>query len=158
MQNTNQAIPAGYHSLNTVLVVRPATDAIEFYKSAFGAIEMLRVAADNGKLCYAELRIGDSALMLNDEFPEMNVHAPHAFGGSPASIYLFVENVDATFANAVKHGATIIHAVEDKHYGDRSGTLEDPFGHRWHIATRINNAAIEELKKNHCRAMCENEN
>ena len=120
--------------------------AIEFYKKAFGATEVMRFAHDD-KIGHAEIQIGDSKIMLSDEFPEMGVRSPHTVGGSPTAIYLYVENVDAVADRAVTQGAKTLRPIEDKFYGDRSGTIQDPFGHVWHLATHKEDVPEAELRR-----------
>src|SRR5262249_48676583 len=120
-----QPIPQGYHSATPYLIVDGGADAIEFYKKAFGAIELMRFPMPGGKLGHAEIKIGDSPIMLADQYPEMGYNGPLALGGSPVSIMLYVEDVDSVFNRAVAAGAAVREAVQDKFYGDRSGTLQD---------------------------------
>lgn len=140
-------IPHGYHSVTPYLIVDGAAKAIDFYRQAFGASEIMRMAGPNGRVMHAEIKIGDSPIMLADENPENDVKGPHAFGGSPISIHLYVEDVDATAKQAVAAGATITRPVEDQFYGDRNGTITDPFGHSWHISTHIKDMSNEELSE-----------
>jgi len=139
-------IPAGYHTATPYLIINDAASAIDFYTRAFGAKESMRFE-HGGKIGHAEIRIGDSAIMLADEFPEMGARSPQSFGGSPVSIHLYVEDVDALVAQAVEAGAKLQRPVEDKFYGNRSGSVEDPFGHMWHIATHKEDLTLEELHK-----------
>ena len=134
-------IPDGYHTATPYLIVSGAAKAIEFYKQAFGAKELMRLADPTGKVGHAEIRIGDSTIMLADEFPEMGARGPQSFGGSPISIMLYVEDVDARFAQAVAAGAKATRPVQDQFYGDRTGTIEDPWGHKWTVATHIEDIA-----------------
>jgi PhnB protein len=140
-------IPDGYHTLTPYLIVKGAASAIEFYKQVFGAIELVRLADPGGKVGHAELRIGDSVVMLADEFPEMGARSPHTIGGSPVRILLYVEKVDEVAAKAVASGAKIVRPIEDQFYGDRAGGVEDPFGHYWHVATHIEDVSPEEMKR-----------
>jgi PhnB protein len=140
-------IPEGYHTATPYLIVNGAASAIEFYKKAFGAAELMRFAQPDGKIGHAEIRIGDSRIMLADEYPEMGYRSPQSFGGSPVSIHLYVENVDALASQAVSAGAKVQRAVQDQFYGDRSGTFEDPFGHVWHLSTHIEDLSFEEMQK-----------
>src|SRR5581483_4477926 len=128
-------IPAGYRSVQPYLIVDGAAKAIAFYKTAFGAKERMRMAMPGGKVGHAELEIGDCVVMLADEAPEWNAHAPAKYGGSPVSIMIYVPNVDAVVKKAVAAGGKITREVKDQFYGDRSGGIDDPFGHHWHIAT-----------------------
>ena len=147
MTSKPKPIPEGYHTATPYLIVKDAASAIEFYKKAFGATELMRHADPSGKIGHAEIQIGDSHIMLADEFPEMGFRSPQAYGGSPVSIYLYVEDVDATANRAVAAGAKLDRPVQDQFYGDRSGGVMDPFGHVWHIATHIEDVAPEELRK-----------
>lgn len=140
-------IPKGYHSITPYLFVTQASKAINFYIKAFGAKETMRMELPGGKIAHAELKIGDSKFMLADEAPEMDAHSPSAFGGSPISIHLYVKNVDAVVAKAVSAGAKIARPVEDMFYGDRCGTLKDPYGHTWYLATHIEDVSNAKAKK-----------
>jgi PhnB protein len=140
-------IPEGYHSLTPYLYVSDGKAAIEFYKRAFGARELLRMDGPDGKIGHAELRIGDSVIMLADEHPQMGALSPKTVGGSPSSLLLYVENVDQVFDRAVKEGATVLRPVANQFYGDRSGGLKDPFGHQWYVSTHVEDVPPEELKK-----------
>ena len=140
-------IPEGYHSLTPYLIIDGAANAIEFYKKAFGAIELFRFPAPGGRIGHAEIKIGDSPVMLADQHPEMGYKGPQALGGSPVSIMLYVEDVDSVFKRAVASGARVREAVQDKFYGDRSATLIDPFGHTWHIATHKEDVSMEEMER-----------
>jgi len=140
-------VPEGYHSVTPYLIIADAARALEFYKSAFGATEIMRMGAPGGKIGHAEIQIGDSRVMLADEHPEIGARGPKAFGGSAVSIHLYVEDVDTVFNRAVAAGATVKRGVQDQFYGDRSGTLEDPFGHVWHIATHKEDLTPEEIGK-----------
>ena len=140
-------IPEGYHTATPYLIVKGAASAIEFYKKAFGATELLRMVQADGRVGHAEIKIGDSPIMLADEFPEMGARGPQSLGGSPVSILLYVEDVDALFSRAVAAGAKVLRPVQDQFYGDRSGGVTDPFGHLWYIATHKEDVSPEELKK-----------
>jgi PhnB protein len=140
-------IPDGYHTATPYLIIGGAGDAIEFYKKAFGAEELFRFAMPGGKIGHAEIKIGDSPIMLADEFPEMGYKGPKSLGGSPVSIMIYVEDVDTMFDQAVAAGATVKEAVSDKFYGDRLGTLTDPFGHVWHVSTHKEDVSLEEMEK-----------
>jgi PhnB protein len=129
------------------LIVHDAAAAIEFYKKAFGATEFVRLADPTGKVMHAEIRLGDTQIMLADEFPEMNYRSPKTLGGSPASILLYIDDVDKLFAAAISAGATAIQPVQDQFDGDRRGTLTDPFGHVWLLATSQEDVSPEELQK-----------
>jgi PhnB protein len=139
-------VPAGFHTATPCLAINGAARAIDFYKKAFGATEVMRFAHGD-KIGHAEIQIGDSKIMLSDEFPEMGARSPKTIGGSPTAIYLYVDNVDAVADRAMTEGAKLVRPVEDKFYGDRSGTLEDPFGHVWHLATHKEDVPEDELKK-----------
>ena len=140
-------IPEGYHTATPYLIIKDAAKAIEFYKRAFGAKEMMRMSQPDGRIGHAEIKIGDSPIMLADEFPEMGARSPQSLGGSPVSILLYVEDVDAFAKQAVTAGTKVIRPVKDQFYGDRSGSFEDPFGHQWHIATHVEDVAPEEMHK-----------
>ena len=146
-KTTVKAIPDGMHSLTPLLTCDGASDAIKFYKKAFGAVEISRLEDKEGKLANAMIRIGNSALMLMDEMPAMKALGPKKLKGSPVSIHLQVEDVDAVFKQAVAAGATVHMAVADMFWGDRYGALQDPFGHHWSVATRIRNVSPEEMKQ-----------
>jgi PhnB protein len=140
-------VPEGYHAVTPYLIVDGAAKALDFYKQVFGAKERMRMPSSGGKVGHAEINIGDSVIMLADEHPEMGARGPKTFGGSPTSIVLYVENVDATVKAAVGAGAKILRPIEDKFYGDRSGTIEDPFGHNWHVSTHVEDVSPEELQR-----------
>ena len=142
-----QPIPEGYHTVTPYLIVKGAAQALEFYKKALGAAETLRLADPTGKVMHAEIKIGDSIVMLADEFPEMGAKSPQTIGGSPVGICLYVPNVDQLFKQAVAAGAKEERPVKDQFYGDRSGTLRDPFGHQWTIATHKEDLTPEEIGK-----------
>ncbi len=147
MSNDVKPIPEGYHTVTPYLTIRDAAAALDFYKRAFGADEMFRVADPQGKVGHAEIRIGDSAIMMSDEFPDMGAQSPDALGGSPVMIHLYVENVDALVERAVQAGAKLERPVADQFYGDRGGLVVDPFGHKWWIATHVEEVPPDELKK-----------
>lgn len=140
-------IPDGYHSVTPYLAISGASAAIEFYKKAFGAKELYRMPMPGNRVGHAEIQIGDSRVMLADESPEMDAYGPKALGGSPVALMIYVEDVDALFNQAVKAGGKVLRPVRDQFYGDRSGSLEDPFGHKWHLATHIENVAPDEMMK-----------
>jgi PhnB protein len=152
--STVKPIPDGFTSLTPHLVVKGAEKAIEFYKSAFNAQEICR-SHHEGKLMHAELKIGNSILMLNDEFPEMGALSPASLGGSGVTLHLYVEDVDSVFNRAVSSGATVGMPVGDMFWGDRYGMLVDPFGHRWAIATHKQDLSPEELEKAAQKALAE---
>lgn len=140
-------IPAGYHSVTPYLVVRGAAQAIEFYKSVFGAVELFRLNAGPDKIAHAEITIGDSHVMLADEFPDMEAHGPEHYGGSPVSLMVYVPNADEVFFKALDAGSALKRPLVDQFYGDRSGMIVDPFGHTWAIATHIEDVPPEEMKR-----------
>ena len=140
-------IPDGYPAITPYLIVEDAARAIDFYKDIFGATERMRMPAANGRIGHAELTIGGSVLMLSDPCPEMKAFAPVPGATAPMSLYLYVPDVDATVARALAAGATLTHPVETKFYGDRSGTVTDPWGHVWSIATRLEDISPAELKR-----------
>ncbi|HET7752952.1 MAG TPA: VOC family protein [Anaeromyxobacteraceae bacterium] len=140
-------IPDGYHSITPYLVVKGAARAIEFYKAAFGAKERFRMAEPGGGIGHAELEIGDSCLMLADEQEMRGFRGPEAYGGSPVTLLLYVEDVDATVKRAVEAGAKLTRPVEDQFYGDRTGGITDPFGHVWYVATHVEDVPPEELER-----------
>lgn len=147
MDKKNSYLPAGYQTLTAYLIVKNAAKAIDFYKEVFDAVEVMLMESPDKKIGHAELSIGDVKFMLADEHPEMNAYAPDKYKGSPVGMHLYVKDVDATAALAVKHGAKLVRKVENQFYGDRSGTVEDPFGHTWYIATHIEDVSEEEMKK-----------
>ena len=144
---TVKAIPDGYHSVTPYLSIRGASQAIEFYQRAFNATELFRLVAPSGEIGHAEIRIGDSAIMLADPCEEGAFRHPQSLGGSSVGLHLYVEDVDALFAQAVAAGAKTIRAVQDQFYGDRTGTLEDPFGHVWFLATHKEELTPEEINQ-----------
>jgi len=146
-------IPEGYHTLTPFLTVRNAERAIEFYKQAFGAKERGVAKGPDGKVMHAEIMIGDSIIMLADEFPEFGSLSPQAVGGSPMGLHIYIENVDAAFDRAVKAGAQVEMPVMDQFWGDRYGKLKDPFGHKWSIATHIKDMSADEMKRSMDEAM-----
>ena len=150
-----QPIPEGYHSLTPYLAVEDADKAIEFYKDAFGAQELLRMPGPDGKIAHAELEIGDSKLMLSDPFPQSNVKPPAERGGPTGSIFMYVEDVDAIFEQGQRAGAKVVSELEDMFWGDRFGTLSDPFGHVWSIATHKEDLSEEEMAERSKAAMAE---
>lgn len=140
-------VPEGYHSVTPYLMLRGAAKAIEFYKKAFGAEEVLRMPMPDGRLGHAEIRIGDSHIMMADEFPEMDYVGPQSRGGTTVSLMLYVDDCDAVFNQAVAAGAVVKKPMADQFYGDRVGSLEDPFGHFWSIGTHKEDLSEEELQK-----------
>ncbi len=150
-----KAIPDDYPTVSYSLCVDKAADAIEFYKSVFGATERMRFEAPDGKIGHSELQIGDSLLMVADEFPEMNFRSPKSIGGSSTGCNVYVQDVDAIFAAALAAGATEERPVMDQFYGDRSGMFIDPWGHRWNVSTHIEDVDPEELARRSAEAMGE---
>ncbi|MGZ5007553.1 MAG: VOC family protein [Methylobacter sp.] len=145
---TAKPIPDGYHSITPYLMIKGASEAIEFYKQAFGAVEIFRLSHPNGQIGHAEIKIGDSSLMLADPCDQQGAfRTPHSLGGSSVALHVYVENVDAQFAQAIKAGAKEIKPVLNQFYGDRTGTLKDPYGHIWFLATRKEDIAPEEISR-----------
>jgi len=140
-------IPEGYHSITPYLICSGAAKAIDFYKQAFGAVELFRMEMKPGHIGHAEMKIGDSIVMLADEFPEMNIKSPTTMGGSPVGILLYITDCDAVFKKAVDAGAKVDRPLQDQFYGDRSGTVIDPYGHKWTIATHKEDLSPEEMQK-----------
>jgi PhnB protein len=140
-------IPKGYRSLTPYLAVTQAADAIEFYRRAFGAKERMRLDAPDGRIAHAELEIGDSVVMLADEVPDMAFRGPASLGGTSVTLHLYVKDVDASFRKATEAGAQPMRAVQDQFYGDRTGSVRDPFGHVWHIATHQEDVPAEEIAR-----------
>ena len=142
-------IPAGYHTLTPYINIKGAVEAIEFYKKAFGAKEIGRITMAGGTIAHAEIQIGDSKIMLADESEQWGNKSPQALGGSPVCLCLYVEDVDVVFAQALAAGATVTGEMEvkDQFYGDRSGSLTDPFGHKWTIMTHKEDVSFEEMQK-----------
>jgi PhnB protein len=146
-------IPAGYHTITPYLTLDEATNAIEFYKDAFGAEELMRMEAPGGKIGHAELKIGDSILMISDTFLQTTTRPPSELGGTTAGVFLYVEDVDSVVNQAVKAGAQITQEVEDMFWGDRFGSVKDPFGHMWSIATHVKDLTPEEIAEGAKQAM-----
>jgi PhnB protein len=142
-----QPIPDGYSTITPYLIVTGAGNAIEFYKKVFGATELMRFAQPDGKIGHAEIKIGNSIVMLADESPDMGYRSPQSLGGTGTGIMLYVEDVDTVFQRAVDAGATTHQAVKDQFYGDRSGSLIDPFGHMWTVATHVEDVSPEEMQR-----------
>jgi len=140
-------IPDGYHAVTPYMSVKGAANAIEFYKKAFGAKEVMRMPGPGGMIGHAEIEIGGSRIMLADEHPEMNFRGPKSIGGTAVHIHLYVDDADKVANQAAAAGAKIIRPVADQFYGDRLGSLEDPFGHVWHVSTHKEDLSMEELKK-----------
>lgn len=142
-----EPVPHGYHSLTPYLIVNDAHKAIEFYTKVFGAKELFRMDAPEGKIGHCELQIGDSRIMLADEFLNRGAVAPTSKGGRSFSLVLYVSNVDEVFDDAIDNGGVIVHPVKDQFYGDRMGTFRDPFGHEWSLGTHIEDVSEEEMLK-----------
>jgi PhnB protein len=140
-------IPEGYHSITPYLIISGAAQALDFYKKAFGAVELFRMPDASGKIGHAEMKIGDSPIMLADEHPEIGYRSPQSWGGTPVSIVLYVPDVDTVFNQAVAAGGKVSRPLKNEFYGDRSGTLTDPFGHVWTITTHIEDVSPEEMEK-----------
>ena len=140
-------IPEGYRRVTPYLIVDGGAAAIEFYASVFGATERMRMDAPEGRIGHAELEIGDSVIMLADEHPEVNARGPRSIGGTPVSLHMYVEDVDSVFERAIEVGAKPLRPVEDQFYGDRSGQFEDPFGHKWNVASHVEDVSPEEMSK-----------
>jgi PhnB protein len=151
-------IPDGYYTATPYLIIKGAARALDFYKQAFGAQELMRFPMPDGKVGHAEIKIGNSPIMLADEFPEMGHKSPESLGGSPVSIMLYVPDVDKTFAQALKAGGKELQPLKDQFYGDRSGTLTDPFGHVWTVSTHKEDVSPEEMDRRHKAMMAEKAN
>ena len=148
-----KAIPDGYHSATPYLIVRGAADAIDYYKRAFGASELFRMADDKGTVGHAEIKIGDSVIMLADETPGAVCHTPRSLGGSSVGLMIYVDDVDTVFKRAIEAGGKSLRPLTNQFYGDRSGTLEDPYGHVWTVATHVEDVPPAELKRRAEQAM-----
>ncbi len=140
-------VPEGYQALSPYLVVKGAPQAIAFYAKAFGAKELYRLCEPGGKVGHSEIDVMGSRVMIADEYPDFGALSPVSLGGSPVAIHLYVDDVDKVVARALESGATLLRAVKDEFYGDRTGTISDPFGHKWHISSRIENVSPEEMQK-----------
>jgi PhnB protein len=149
-------IPDGYPQVTPYLCIDGAAKAIEFYSNVLGARERMRMPAPNNKIGHAELQIGQSVIMLSDEYPDMKLLGPKAIGGTPVTISVYVDAVDDVFARALKAGAKALRPVENQFYGDRSGQFEDPFGHRWNVATHVEDVSPEEMAKRAAKLMAAN--
>jgi PhnB protein len=147
MAGNVKPIPDSYRRVTPYLIVNGAADAIDFYKKIYGATEIMRMPGPDGKIGHAELKIGDSVIMLADENVEMGHKGPRTFGGSPVSLLLYVEDVDRVVKNAVGAGSKLVRPVADQFYGDRTGGIVDPFGHEWYVATHVEDVSPEEMKK-----------
>jgi PhnB protein len=148
-----KAVPDGYHSVTPYLIVDTAAQAIDFYKKALGAVELLRMPTPDGKIMHAEIRIGDSPVMLADEMPAMGARSARSLGGSPISLMVYVEDVDARVAQAVAAGAKLVRPVANQFYGDRTGGVDDPFGYHWYLATHVEDVPPDELAQRAAKAM-----
>ena len=140
-------VPDQYHSITPYLIIKGASAAIDFYKQAFGAIELFRMPQPDGRIGHAEMKIGDSVIMLADENPDMHIVGPKTLGNSSVGILLYVDDADAVFGKAVSLGASVNKPLADQFYGDRSGTIVDPFGHKWTIATHKEDVSEEEMQR-----------
>jgi PhnB protein len=147
MATNVKPIPEGYHSVTPYLIIKGAADAIEYYKKSFGATELFRMPTPDGKIGHAELKIGDSPIMLSDEHPDLGHVGPQTLGGTPVGIMIYVDDVDTIYKRAISGGGQEIKPLQDQFYGDRSGTLKDPFGHMWTVATHVEDVAPAEMKK-----------
>lgn len=151
MTSSVKPIPEGMHTVTPHLICRNASDAIAFYEKAFGAVELFRMLGPNGKIAHAQIKIGDSVLMMTDESAECGMAGPLTLKGTPVSLYLYFENADKAFERAVSAGVTVKMPLADMFWGDRWAAVEDPFGHHWHIASRTREPSMEEMQ----RAMAE---
>jgi PhnB protein len=142
-----KAIPEGYHAVTPYLFCKGAAAAIEYYKKAFGATEIMRHDAPGGQIGHAEIKIGDSVIMLADEFPDMKALSPQTIGGTPVLLMVYVDDVDTVFKRALAAGAKELQPLEVKFYGDRTGTLLDPFGHMWSVSTHVEDVSPEEMAR-----------
>lgn len=139
--------PDGFHTITPSLTIKGAVEAIEFYKKALGAVELYRIEGDGGMIMHAEMKIGDSVIMLSEEMPEWGALSPKTVGGSPMSLMIYTENSDALAERAIAAGATMNRPVTDQFWGDRTGMIEDPYGYRWSLATRVEIVGPEEIKR-----------
>lgn len=140
-------IPDDYPQLMPYLIIGGASEAIDFYKAVFGAVERMRMGGADGRVGHAELEIGDAVVMLADANPDMDMQHPRSIGGTPVTLHLYVEDADATFDRAVQAGAKPLRPMEDRFYGDRSGQFEDPYGHRWNVASHVEDVPAEEMQR-----------
>ena len=147
MKNAVKPIPDNYHAVTPYLIIKEAAKAIDFYKKVFGATEVMRMPGPGGKVMHAELKIGDSVIMLADENPEMDARSPQSFGGTPVSLMVYVEDVDSVFKRAISAGAKELRPLQNQFYGDRSGTISDPFGHKWTVSTHVEDVSPEEMQR-----------
>lgn len=150
---TVQPIPEGYPRVMPYLYIDGAAAAIDFYCDVLGAKERMRMPGPDGKVGHAELQVGDSVVMLADEFPDMGARGPRSVGGSPVGLMVYVDDVDATFARAVELGATAVSPPENQFYGDRSGQIEDPWGHHWFLATHVEDVPPDEMARRAAEVM-----
>lgn len=153
MSQAPEPVPSGYPTISPYLCVDGAAEAINFYTDVLGASERMRMDAPGGKVGHAELQIGDSVVMLSDEWPDMQVFSPRTVGGTPVTLSVYVPDVDATFGRAVAAGAKPLREVENQFYGDRSGQFEDPFGHRWSVSTHVEDVSAEEMQRRAAEVM-----
>jgi uncharacterized glyoxalase superfamily protein PhnB len=142
-----KAIPEGYHTVTPSVIVDDGASAIDFYKRAFGARELMRMPGPDGRIMHAEIQIGDSRVMLSDEMPEMDVRSPKAYNGTPVGFYVYVENVDAAWQRALDAGAKQVSPLADMFWGDRTGRLQDPFGHKWTLSQHVQDLTPEQIEK-----------
>jgi PhnB protein len=147
MPAKTKPVPPGYHHVTPYLIIKGAAAAIDFYKDVFGATEIMRMPQPDGRIGHAEMKMGDSVIMLADEHPEMDIVGPATLGNSTVGILLYVDDADTTFNKAVSRGAKVNKAMADQFYGDRSGTVIDPFGHKWTIATHVEDVSPEEMER-----------
>jgi|SRR5262245_7265553 len=147
MQTKVNPIPTGYEAVTPYLIIRGASQAIDFYKKAFGATELMRIGGPDGKIGHAEIRIGKGILMISDEAPQMGHKSPQSFGGTPVGLAFYSEDVDALVKRATAAGAKVTQPVENKFYGDRAAGLTDPFGFTWYVATHVEDVPPEEMQK-----------
>jgi PhnB protein len=148
-----KSVPEGYHSATPYMTVRDAAAALAFYKKAFGAEELFRLTEPGGRIGHAEFRIGDSPIMISDEYPDFGALSPAALGGSPIKLMLYVPDCDAAVKRAVAAGATVLRQPADQFYGDRTAMVADPFGHGWYLQTRIEEVSPQEMQKRYAKAM-----
>ena len=143
----SEAVPAGYHSVTPYMALRDAAGALDFYRRAFGAELVMKLDMPDGKIAHAEMRIGDSIVMMSEENEEWGNKSPQSLGGSPMFLMIYLPHVDAAFAKALAAGATQVRPVEDQFYGDRTGTLKDPYGYQWTLGTHVEDLSQEEIKR-----------
>ena len=147
MANKAKTVPEGYHTVTPYMTLRDAVSAIDFYRRAFGAELVMKLDMPDGKIAHAEMRIGDSVIMMSEENPEWGNKSPLTLGGSPMFLMIYLPDVDAAFAKALAAGATVVRPVEDQFYGDRAGTLKDPYGHQWTLGTHMEDLSQEEVQR-----------